>query len=128
MGKLQSIGSRVAMLDTRTAAPTTGAVLDTSKQGRRQRYDRERAALRPSRKWYGSYRWQKLRAAFLDEHPLCAYCQRNGFVTLATVCDHVTPHFDDGAAFWAGPFQSLCKQCHDGQKQSEENAVRFNGG
>ena len=36
------------------------------------------------------------------------------------ICDHVTPHGCNEAKFWSGPFQTLCKTCHDGVKQREE--------
>lgn len=37
------------------------------------------------------------------------------------VCDHITPHKGDQDAFWSGPFQTLCPDHHDKQKQIEEN-------
>lgn len=61
-----------------------------------------------------NYQWQQYRAAFLQAHPLCVYCQRKGKYTEATVVDHIRPHrgnqelFDD-----ASNHQSLCKLCHD---------------
>lgn len=48
-------------------------------------------------------------------------CARRGLVIPATICDHVIPHRGDIDAFWAGPFQSLCKPDHDVVKQAEEN-------
>nr|WP_245581848.1 hypothetical protein [Phyllobacterium phragmitis] len=36
------------------------------------------------------------------------------------VCDHVTPHRGDEELFWSGPFQTLCKPCHDRDKQRME--------
>ena len=73
---------------------------------------------------YTHARWRKLRLHQLAEHPLCVLCQQSGRVTAATVCDHVTPHRGDWARFWAGPFQSLCKGCHDGLKQSMERSAQ----
>jgi hypothetical protein len=35
----------------------------------------------------------------------------------ATICDHVEPHHGDVNRFWLGPFQSLCKECHDSTKR-----------
>ena len=40
-----------------------------------------------------------------------------GIVAPATICDHVEPHHGDVNKFWLGPFQSLCKQCHDSTKR-----------
>jgi hypothetical protein len=56
----------------------------------------------------------------LARQPLCRFCIDRGKVTPATVCDHVEPHKGDHDKFWRGPFQSLCKSCHDGRKQSME--------
>lgn len=69
---------------------------------------------------YRTARWQRIRKAQLDREPLCRYCQQMGRITAATVCDHITPHKGDAVAFHAGPFQSLCKPCHDGAKKQLE--------
>ncbi len=42
----------------------------------------------------------------------------------ATVADHVEPHRGDPVKFWEGRLQSLCKPCHDRDKQREENGGR----
>lgn len=69
---------------------------------------------------YTHSKWRSLRARQLDTEPLCRMCTRQGRVKLATICDHVEPHRGDLEKFWNGPFQSLCKRCHDSAKQSEE--------
>ena len=76
---------------------------------------------------YNTAAWQRLRANQLALHPLCVYCQREGMVVLATVCDHITPHRGDIDLFWDGPFQSLCKHCHDSVKQYEEKGGKVVG-
>jgi 5-methylcytosine-specific restriction protein A len=69
---------------------------------------------------YGG-RWQKARATFLIRHPLCADHQKRGRIVAATIVDHITPHRCDQALFWdTGNWQSLCKLCHDGNKQRIE--------
>lgn len=69
---------------------------------------------------YGS-RWQRRRHVWLIENPLCKICQTQGRATPATVVDHITPHRGNSALFWdRSNWQSLCKLCHDGAKQSEE--------
>jgi 5-methylcytosine-specific restriction enzyme A len=70
--------------------------------------------------WYNLTRWRKYRAHQLREHPLCKYCLERGHVTVATICDHVEPHHGDWTKFWLGPFQSLCKECHDVTKRYVE--------
>lgn len=86
---------------------------------RRKRYERSPEA-DLYRRWYKTERWQRIRAFQLASEPLCRMCNSVGRVTAALVCDHVTPHRGDEEAFFAGPFQSLCKPCHDGPKQSHE--------
>jgi 5-methylcytosine-specific restriction endonuclease McrA len=73
------------------------------------------------RRLYKTARWQRIRAAQLAAHPLCRYCQEQGRVTAATVCDHAVPHKGNEAAFFdQSNLQSLCSSCHDSTKQSEE--------
>ncbi|MEL7111223.1 MAG: HNH endonuclease signature motif containing protein [Pseudomonadota bacterium] len=66
--------------------------------------------------------WHKqLRPAQLAKQPLCVYCQRKGITTQATVVDHIVPHRGDVALFTdPNNLQSLCKPCHDGEKQATE--------
>ncbi|MGJ8522286.1 hypothetical protein R84981_000971 [Carnimonas sp. R-84981] len=69
---------------------------------------------------YGG-KWQKARKQYLQEHPLCTYCQRRGRVTAATVVDHIKPHRGDLKLFWRrSNWQPLCKRCHDIDKAREE--------
>ena len=74
----------------------------------------------PWDKWYGTARWARIRRYQLLEHPLCKFCLERGIVTPATICDHVEPHHGDANRFWLGPFQSLCKGCHDSTKRFVE--------
>jgi 5-methylcytosine-specific restriction protein A len=76
---------------------------------------------------YNNRAWRVLRARQLSTEPLCAYCLRLGHTKPASVCDHIDPHQGDVAKFWAGPFQSLCKACHDGAKASLEATGKLRG-
>ena len=59
-------------------------------------------------------RWWRARIDFLQKHPLCAECQREGKLTPATVVDHIIPHRGDQRLFWDEKnWQPLCKDCHD---------------
>ncbi|UFX41809.1 HNH endonuclease [Bradyrhizobium sp. 41S5] len=55
-------------------------------------------------------------------------CQRKGCGraepnTSLLVCDHVIPHRGDERLFWDETnLQTLCKACHDRDKQREEQA------
>ena len=91
---------------------------------RQREHDRERRTAHPWRKLYNTARWRKLRLWQLAQEPLCRLCEAKGDATAATICDHVERHGGDEARFWAGPFQSLCKACHDGEKQRLERAER----
>ena len=71
-------------------------------------------------KWYSTARWARIRKHQLLEYPLCKYCLERAIVTPATICDHVEPHHGDVNKFWLGPFQSLCKRCHDSTKRFVE--------
>ena len=66
-------------------------------------------------------RWQKARRTYLQQHPLCVLCEKEGRVVPATVVDHITPHKGDSALFWdvAGNWQPLCKPHHDKKTASE---------
>lgn len=61
-----------------------------------------------------TWQWEKARAVFLRQRPLCAECERSGFVTPANVVDHIVPHRGNQALFWDEMnWQSLCRPCHD---------------
>jgi hypothetical protein len=73
-------------------------------------------------------RWQKARETFLNHHPLCAYCERDGRVTAATVVDHKTPHRGDQDLFWnRDNWQPLCASCHSSFKQQLEKSGATQG-
>jgi 5-methylcytosine-specific restriction protein A len=72
-------------------------------------------------RWRGSSRergytwqWEKARAAWLAEHPLCVECEREGRAVAATVVDHRIPHRGNQELFWASEtnWQSLCASHH----------------
>lgn len=84
---------------------------------------RTRTRSREGQSWqhlYKTARWLKLRLIHLSAEPLCRMCKAEGRITPATVCDHIKAHKGDPALFYGGPFQSLCKPCHDRHKQAEE--------
>jgi 5-methylcytosine-specific restriction enzyme A len=84
-------------------------------------FDPRSAASRSYRAWYWTPRWRKIRAQQLAAYPLCIRCQEQGAITPATICDHVDKASKATVeGFFAGPFQSLCKNHHDSAKQREE--------
>lgn len=90
----------------------------------RRDYDATRRERYAWRAFYSTTRWHRIRARQLRDNPICAECDKDGIVTPATVCDHVDRHGGDEEKFFAGPFQSLCKPCHDSAKQVAERAAR----
>lgn len=72
----------------------------------------------PLERLYWTARWKRIRRDQLAREPYCAMCKP--ILTLATVCDHVTPHRGDETLFWSGPFASLCARHHNSDKQSAE--------
>ena len=65
--------------------------------------------------------WQKISRQYLQAHPLCAECMRQGRYTKATVVDHITPHRGDPRLFWdEANWQPMCKQCHDRKTLTED--------
>ena len=93
----------------------------------RREYDAKRRIEKPWRKWYFTATWRAIRIAQLTSQPLCQRCATRGEVVEATVCNHRAPHRGDWATFIAGPFESLCKRCHDGEVQREERAASVRG-
>jgi len=75
----------------------------------------------PRTTMYGR-RWQRVRAAFLREHPLCVEHERKGEYVEATDVDHCVPHRGDQDLFWdSGNWQSLCHACHAAKTAREVN-------
>ena len=65
-----------------------------------------------ARRGYGSA-WQKARKQYLETHPLCAECMKEGRYVKATDVDHIIPHRGDPKLFWdRSNWQALCHQCH----------------
>lgn len=76
---------------------------------------------RSSNKLGYTYTWQKARAAFLREHPLCEQCLKEGRTTAASVVDHIVPHKGDMTIFWdRSNWQSLCDSCHSVKTAKED--------
>lgn len=76
----------------------------------RARYDRDRE----TRLFYMRAGWKRTRAAYLWDHPLCVVCETVfKRTTRATDCHHVRqPPYSSEQDFLAGPFESLCADCH----------------
>jgi 5-methylcytosine-specific restriction protein A len=70
---------------------------------------------------YNTALWQQLRKHQLAKQSFCEYCLTKGKHRPATIADHKRPHRGDPVLFFdANNLQSLCKSCHDSDKQGEE--------
>ena len=96
------------------------AFAKANKVDARREHDAARNKVRASRRWYGLKAWQVRRAEQLAREPLCSFCLRHGLTVAAMVADHVELHNDDWEMFISGELQSLCKPCHDSDKQRAE--------
>lgn len=61
---------------------------------------------------------QGMRAELFRSNPLCAMCEAQGRVTIATQRDHIVP-LAEGGADDASNTQGLCKACHDVKSKAE---------
>lgn len=107
-----------------TMPPTFRARSQPTRLEQRRRYDEARRRDKPWRAWYQTPEWRAIRKRQLEMEPNCRAHRKAGELVKATVCDHIEPHRGDKVRFFAGPFQSLCKPCHDSAKQREERAAR----
>ncbi len=57
----------------------------------------------------------------MREDPLCVMCLAKGVTKAVEIVDHVVPHKGNRELFFSyANTQSLCKACHDGEKQRME--------
>ena len=115
MARLASLKPSIGGLPARVGAPPP---VDEAERTQR----RDQSA--PWRRWYKTARWRRLRLEVFarDDYQCQCGCGTIEGNTSLLVCDHVEPHRGDEVRFWAGPFQTLLKECHDGRKQREEQA------
>ena len=101
-------------------APPTFRPHGLSRRDRERLYDQARGSA-AERHYDGA--WDRARRAHLKAHPLCVYCELDGFVTAATLVDHFWPHSGDRTVFWLRRYwTSSCVSCHSGMKQAAERA------
>jgi len=82
-----------------------------------ERYEKQRGSA--SERGYTA-RWHKTSRRYLDEHPLCVECAKEGHDRGATVTDHIEPHKGDMEKFWNEEnWQPLCRPHHDAKTLRE---------
>lgn len=88
----------------------------------RKQYDDRRPS--SSERGYDA-RWRKARVIYLRKHPLCAECEKQGKVVVATIVDHIQPHKGNQELFWnEANWEALCADCHN-KKSSWEDGRQF---
>ena len=70
---------------------------------------------------YGS-RWRKESRRYLQAHPLCEQCAKQGRYVKATDVDHIIPHRGDPKLFWdESNWQPLCHRHHSEKTRREDH-------
>ena len=65
--------------------------------------------------------WQKARKAYLQKHPLCVECMKEGRYVKATDVDHIKAHRGDRTLFWDETnWQPLCHRHHSQKTRKED--------
>lgn len=57
--------------------------------------------------------WQKVRAEYIAEHPLCEDCLDQGKTTPVYDVDHIIPLSQGGERLDKENMRSLCRKCHN---------------
>ena len=73
--------------------------------------------------FYNSKRWRSLRNYYIQAHPLCQQCKREGVITGAQMVDHIKPITMGGSPVDQKNLQSLCTKCHN-SKSGKESAEK----
>ena len=96
-----------------------------------QKYCEKHKAMHPeesrsaSSRGYGS-QWQKARKKYLQSHPLCVECMKEGRYVKATDVDHIIAHRGDPKLFWdQSNWQSLCHRHHSIKTNAEDKNVVY---
>ncbi len=83
----------------------------------------------PWHKLYKRKAWKLLRSSQLASQPTCEYCEAQGYLTQASVVDHIIAHKGDDILFHDPEnLRSLCMKHHDATKQREERHEVIVGG
>jgi len=73
--------------------------------------------------------WQKLRDAYLFEHPLCVFCEAKGLVTAAREVDHIITIAErPDLRLEPTNLRALCTPCHSGRTARDQAGSRRSDG
>lgn len=114
MGRLSTLKPRIGSMSSRLGYAS----------GDEKARDRKRATEQPWRKWYNVAEWKTLRMrVFIRDHFTCQICGRIDGNTSRLIGDHKVPHRGDRSLFFDEEnVWTLCKPCHDSEKQKRERA------
>lgn len=74
---------------------------------------------------YNTSRWHQLAKAFLEEHPLCEECKRNGILKAAECVDHIDPWpICEDYFFDRRNLQALCNRCNNLKGQRDKQKIQ----
>ena len=74
---------------------------------------------------YYTNRWHRLARAFLDAHPLCEECKRNGIIKEAQCVDHIDPWpICEDYFYDTKNLQALCFRCNNLKGQRDKARIR----
>jgi 5-methylcytosine-specific restriction enzyme A len=89
-----------------------GYYCEDHRQATAHEYRRDRTDV-GEQAFYRSAQWSAVRRHYLDGHPLCEQCEKEGKVTAATMVHHkVSVRQDMTLALVESNLESLCTACH----------------
>ena len=74
-----------------------------------RQYNRYGRSAEMKRRYNGA--WPRIRSRFLNAHPLCEICMKEGRATPAAEVHHIIP-LADGGTHDPDNLMALCKPCH----------------
>ena len=74
--------------------------------------------------FYQGRRWRVLRNKYIQNNPLCVYCEKDGRLIKGNVVDHIVPRTQGGSDYSLDNLQTLCTSCHN-SKSSGERIDRY---
>lgn len=87
--------------------------------GRDSRHGMRDTKTDAERAFYSSYDWQKCRAGYREQNPLCELHLARNEYRPAQMVDHRVRLRDGGAAFDPANLQALCNPCHNAKRAKE---------
>ena len=101
---------------------TDGLFCEEHRQTETKRYNRYQRDPKTAKK-YGT-QWRKIRARYIQAHPLCEECEKLGRCTPATEVHHIKP-LSEGGGHGDDNLAALCHSCHSSITMRENNRKRY---